>query len=74
MAKNGINTLVLDAPCNTKNIVDVAFVIDATGSMSDEINFIKSDLNSVIYNSQTFIKMWLCVTQVYSIVIKGMST
>ena len=52
MAKNGINSLVLDAPCDTKNIVDIAFVIDATGSMSDEINFIKSDLNSVIYNSQ----------------------
>ena len=51
-ARDGVNTLVMDAPCDTKNIVDVAFVIDATGSMADEINFIQSDLNTVIYNSQ----------------------
>ncbi len=52
LAKDGVNSLVIDLDCDTKNIVDVAFVVDATGSMADEINFIKSDLNSVIYNSQ----------------------
>lgn len=51
-AKEGVNTLIMETQCDTKNIVDVAFVIDATGSMADEISFIQSDLNTVIYNSQ----------------------
>ena len=31
----------------TKNI-DIAFIVDATGSMSDEINFLKADLTNII--------------------------
>jgi len=50
--KKGINTLRFDENCGTSNIVDIAFVVDATGSMSDEINFIKRDLNKVMYESQ----------------------
>lgn len=50
--KNGINILTLDVPCDPFNMVDVAFVVDATGSMGDEIEYIKQDLNTVIYNSQ----------------------
>ena len=30
---------------------DIAFVVDATGSMSDEINFLKSDLDDIINNA-----------------------
>jgi hypothetical protein len=50
--KEGINILTLDVPCDPFNMVDVAFVVDATGSMGDEIEYIKQDLNTVIYNSQ----------------------
>jgi len=50
--KKGINILTLDVPCDPFNMVDVAFVVDATGSMGDEIEYIKQDLNTVIYNSQ----------------------
>jgi hypothetical protein len=32
--------------------VDIAFVVDATGSMSDELNFLKAELNDVIYQSK----------------------
>lgn len=28
--------------------IDIAFIVDATGSMSDEINFLKADLESII--------------------------
>ena len=39
----------------TTNILstDIAFVVDATGSMSDEINFLKSDLIDIINNVST---------------------
>ncbi len=32
--------------------VDIAFIVDATGSMSDEINFLKQDLQSIIQKVQ----------------------
>lgn len=36
------------APVKTHNTIDVAFIVDATGSMSDEIGFLKMDLQSII--------------------------
>ena len=48
----GINTIKLDQPCGAPNNVDIAFVVDGTGSMADEINFIKRDLNEVMYETQ----------------------
>lgn len=50
--KQGINHIAFDAPCDISNTAEIAFVVDATGSMSDEINFIKRDLNKVIYNTK----------------------
>ena len=50
--KKGINTVKMDLSCGTSNLVEIAFVVDATGSMSDEINFIKRDLNKIMYNAQ----------------------
>lgn len=50
--QKGINTIRLQENCGASNIVDIAFVVDATGSMSDEINFIKRDLNKVMYEAQ----------------------
>jgi len=45
---NGINVVEIAADCAPSNAVDVAFVVDATGSMSDEIAYLKAELNDVI--------------------------
>ncbi len=49
---NGVNRLVLDVPCGQSDAVDVAFVVDATGSMQDEIDFLKAEMNDIIYQSK----------------------
>jgi hypothetical protein len=46
--ENGINTIQVNKPCNISDKVDIAFVVDATGSMSDEIEFLKLELEDVI--------------------------
>ncbi len=48
---NGINQLSIDKVCNVSNDVDIAFVVDATGSMGDEIEFLKLELEDVIRNT-----------------------
>lgn len=45
---NGINHLQTDKTCGVSNQVDIAFVIDATGSMGDEIEFLKFEMEDVI--------------------------
>lgn len=47
-----VNRLVLDVPCAPSDRVDVAFVVDATGSMQDEIDFLKAEMNDIIYRSK----------------------
>lgn len=44
----GINSLKIDVPCTVSDQLDIAFVVDATGSMGDEINYLKLDLENVI--------------------------
>ncbi len=44
----GINTLTVPGPCRTPAPVDIAFVVDATGSMGDEIEFLKAELGDVV--------------------------
>ncbi len=48
--KDGVNEIVLKQEVKTKEPVhiDLAFVVDATGSMGDEMTFLKEDLKSVI--------------------------
>ena len=46
--ENGINTIKLNQPCAVSDKVDIAFVVDATGSMGDEIEFLKLELEEVI--------------------------
>ncbi|HLG41579.1 MAG TPA: carboxypeptidase-like regulatory domain-containing protein [Chitinophagaceae bacterium] len=48
---NGVNLLAADKSCGFSNDVDIAFVVDATGSMGDEIEFLKLELEDVIRNS-----------------------
>lgn len=47
----GVNHLQTDADCGASSKVDIAFVVDATGSMGDEIEFLKFGLEDVIRNS-----------------------
>ncbi len=51
--KNSVQKIVLDAPTPTPNVTDVMFVVDATGSMGDEINYLKSELEDIIGRVQS---------------------
>ncbi len=44
----GINHYTIKAECNIPDNIDIAFVIDATGSMGDEINYLQEELGDVI--------------------------
>ncbi len=49
----GINTKKLSVAYEKSNEVDIAFVVDATGSMGDEIDFLKEELNDIIKKTQS---------------------
>jgi len=38
--------------CAEMNNVDIAFVVDATGSMGDELNYLKEEMNDIIFKSK----------------------
>lgn len=44
----GVNKVHLNKPIENKKIIDIYFAVDATGSMGDEINYLKAELNNVI--------------------------
>lgn len=46
--EKGVNHLTIESDCNLSNIVDAVFVVDATGSMGDEIHYLKEELTDVI--------------------------
>lgn len=46
--QNGINQIEVKSPCQTSSVVEIAFVVDATGSMADELEFLKLELEDVI--------------------------
>lgn len=46
--EEGSNTVILNQPCSTIDKLDVIFTVDATSSMSDEIDYLKSELLDVI--------------------------
>ena len=46
--EDGINRIILKRSCEVSNIVDIAFVVDATGSMGDEIHYLQEELQDVI--------------------------
>jgi hypothetical protein len=48
MFNEGINEFVLGAVGSSGTKVELAFIVDATGSMSDELEFLKKDFLSVI--------------------------
>lgn len=44
----GSNDITLPVECDVRDVVDLMFVVDATGSMGDEILFLQSELNDVL--------------------------
>ena len=44
----GLNSIVLDEPCEAPEGVDVMFVFDATGSMGDELRYLQAEMKDVI--------------------------
>jgi len=51
-----LNTLQLSSACEAPEAVDVFFVVDATGSMSDEIRYLKAEMQDVISRSENAVK------------------
>ena len=47
----GMNNITVEAACATNQEVDVMFVVDATGSMGDEIAYLQTELKDVINRS-----------------------
>ena len=47
------NVFVLDAECRAPEHVDVFFIMDATGSMGDELRYMNAELQDVISRSQS---------------------
>lgn len=44
----GINRISLNRSCTVSNKVEIAFVVDATGSMQDEIDYLKEELGDIL--------------------------
>ena len=49
----GVNRIEWSTTGNPSNKVDLAFIVDATGSMGDELEFLKKDLEDVILSVQS---------------------
>lgn len=49
---DGINLIRVQRPCLAPSAVDIAFVVDATGSMGDEIQYLQAELRDVIAKAQ----------------------
>jgi len=50
---DGINKMEVNTRCSMSETVDIAVMVDATGSMSDEIDFLKIELENVLRNTFT---------------------
>ncbi len=45
---DGINIIGVDGYCSVPKNVDIVFCVDATGSMGDEINYLKAEMEDII--------------------------
>lgn len=50
--EKGLNYVKMDVNCEPSENVDIAFVVDATGSMGDEIEYLKKELNEVVFQTK----------------------
>jgi len=46
--EQGINTAQIDTKCSERNKVDIFFMVDATGSMKDEMRYLQVELDDII--------------------------
>ncbi len=46
--QKGLNTVVLEGECSRPTKVDILFTVDATGSMGDEIEYLKAEISDII--------------------------
>jgi len=46
--EEGINRMTVQMECNISDNVDIAFIVDATGSMKDEIKYLQSEMEDII--------------------------
>lgn len=46
--EDGINEVIINTNPSSSNKVEISFIVDATGSMADELEFLKIDLEDVI--------------------------
>jgi hypothetical protein len=53
IAKDGINRYQIQVDCNAPKTVDIVWTVDATGSMGDEIEYLKTELLDVIGRAKT---------------------
>jgi len=51
--EDGVNHLQINEECRGSKNVDIMFVVDATGSMSDEITYLKTELADVMSRVKT---------------------
>lgn len=54
----GVNHATIDKTCEKNLQADIAFVVDATGSMGDEIAHIRADLSNIASNLKDTLKGW----------------
>lgn len=50
--EDGINHATLAIDCDQSQVVDIAFVFDATGSMGDELRFLQNEIKQIIFDSK----------------------
>lgn len=50
--EQSVNHQILNISCEQSENVDVAFVVDATGSMGDELSYLQAELNDIIFQSK----------------------
>lgn len=50
--EKGINMAQLDVACNARTKVDIFFMVDATGSMGDELAYLKVELDDIIQEAR----------------------
>lgn len=48
----GLNYATLNIECQDLTKVDIAFVVDATGSMGDELSYLQKEMNDIIFKSK----------------------
>jgi len=54
--RNGQNLIKINENCTRKRALDLVFAVDATGSMGDEINYLKSELLDVLKKVESNLK------------------